>query len=678
MKLEPRMLPRIALGAGILGFVLRLGLSLAGTDQNGLMPSAHPSTILLLLLTSTVLFVIGFSIKPITTQPPYGKLFPGMPDQIGHYVAAAGVLISCFFQNATAIGILTGLAATACFVLIGNPQLNKLVPRRFSLAAITGYLALYLLQQYRHWNTEPQILHYFFPMLALVFLMIATYYKTAADTEKVNLRALTFFHCGGIFFSCVGMASNQWIFFLGMTAWLITWDCNYTAKRETLPMILPEEVLYCIETLEEAGHRAYVVGGCVRDHLLGLTPHDYDMCTDATPEQICQLFSQHECIRNGEKHGTIGVVLAGTLYEITTFRKEGTYTDSRHPDWVEFVTDIKEDLARRDFTINAMAYSPTEGYIDPFGGQQDLQNQILKTVGDAQTRFQEDALRVLRGVRFGVRFGLMPETETLAAMNECAPLLDNIAQERIFSELSKLLLLIKAADLLRYSRIITQVIPELAPTVDFQQNSPHHAYDVYTHTAYVVEATPADLTLRFAALLHDAGKPSTYTTDETGRGHFYGHAEASSKIADAALLRLKAPTALRTQAVLLIQQHMTPFVPDKKALRRRLSKLGDETIEQLLALQRADFCAKGVNTQEDPGFNLIDALLAEIRLDGSCLAIKDLAVSGTDLLALGVQPGPHIGECMKLLLSLVQDEILENDKQDLLNAAKSFFETEQE
>lgn len=668
------MLPRIALGAGILGFGLRLWLSLASTDPNGLMPSAHPSTILLLILTAAILVIFGLSAKPITVQNTKSKLLPSLSECIGHCVAAAGILISCFSQNVTVLGIIAGLVAAACMALAGIDRLKGRTPNYLFLAAVTAYLALYLLQQYRHWNIDPQLLRYLFPMLALVFLMLATYYKAAADTEKGNLRALSFFHWGSIFLCCVGIADSHWPFYLGMAIWLASWNYSCSAKQDVLPMALPEEVLYCIDTLEAADHHAYVVGGCIRDHLLGLTPHDYDMCTDATPEQICQLFCHHQLVRNGEKHGTIGVVVAGTLYEITTFRTEGSYTDSRHPDWVEFVSDIKEDLARRDFTINAIAYSPAQGYVDPFGGQQDLRDKILRTVGDAKTRFEEDALRVLRGVRFSVRFELTPEQQTLSAMNECAPLLDNIAQERIFTELSKLLPLIKAQDLLRYNRIITQVIPELAPAVDFDQHSPHHAYDVYTHTAYVVEGAPAELTVRFAALLHDVGKPSTYTTDENGRGHFYGHAEASSKIADAALLRLKAPTALRNQVVLLIQQHMTPFIPDKKALRRRLGKLGDETVEQLLALQRADFCAKGVTTQEDPGFNTIDALLAEIRLDGSCLTIKNLAISGSDLLALGVDSGPHIGECMKFLLSLVQDEILGNEKEDLLNAAKHFFE----
>lgn len=675
MRLEPKLVPQIALGAGAVGFGLQLWLLLTGTDQSGLMIKTHPAIPLLFILIAAAMAVFAFGIKSLAEPPAYDKLLPAnLPACIGCCIAAAGAIISAFLWDLNFLGIVSALAAAGCLVFTGTSRLRNQRPNYLFHAAITAYLVLHLIRQYRNWNTEPQLLSYFFPLLASVFLMLATYYRTAMDAGKTNYRAFAFFHWGALFFCCIGIAGRDWLFYLSMAVWTATWCCSYESKKQITPMQLPDEVLYCIDTLEQAGHSAYVVGGCVRDHLLGLKPHDYDMCTDASPEQICQLFERHNLVRNGEKHGTIGVVLTGEVYEITTFRSEGSYSDGRHPDWVKFVSDIKEDLARRDFTINAIAFNPSTGYVDPFGGQLDLENKILRAVGNAETRFREDALRILRGVRFAVRFGLTAEQSTYAAMVGCAELMDQLARERVYTELSKLLPLVTAQDLLHYAPIITQVIGELAPTVGFQQNSPHHAYDVYTHTAYTVEATPPELALRFAALLHDIGKPSTYTTDENGNGHFFDHAKAGAEIANQVLLRLKAPTSLRNQVVLLIGQHMTPFPADKKILRRRLGKLGDETVEQLLALQKADCSAKGVQEDDTPNFEDIELLLAQIRLDGSCLTAKDLAVNGSDLLSLGVEPGPHIGECMKFLLSLVQDEILENKKEELLDAAKNFFE----
>ena len=436
-------------------------------------------------------------------------------------------------------------------------------------------------------------------------------------------------------------------------------------------MYLPEHVLACMRTLTEAGHRVYAVGGCVRDSLLGITPHDYDLCTSATPEQMHLVFAGCRLVTSGEKHGTVGVIIDGQVIEITTFRTEGGYTDSRHPTWVKFVPHVKDDLARRDFTVNALAYHPAEGYIDPFGGQADLQNRILRAVGDPATRFTEDALRILRGVRFAVRFGLTSEPATEQAMISLAPLMDNLARERVFEELCKLLPLITAADLLRFAPILVQVIPELAPSIGFIQHTHHHVYDVFTHTAHVVEAAPATLALRWAALLHDIGKPPCFTMDEQGQGHFLGHAKVSAKMAENILLRLKAPNALREQVVFLISQHMTPLEPDRKLLRRRLGQYGEEGVRALLALQRADFGSKGTGTaQEEAVFDQIEELLCQLLAEQACFGIKDLAVDGNDLIAMGFAPGPRLGSCLAQLLTLVQDEKLPNEKEALLEAAK--------
>ena len=439
-------------------------------------------------------------------------------------------------------------------------------------------------------------------------------------------------------------------------------------------MFLPDNVLTCINTLEKAGYDTYAVGGCVRDSLLGLVPHDYDLCTNALPEETAALFPGHTLVRSGEKHGTIGVVFDKAVIEITTFRTEGGYQDSRHPGWVRFVPNIEEDLSRRDFTVNAMAYNPKTGYIDPFGGQRDLQRGILRAVGDPQTRFTEDALRILRGVRFGVRFSLTPTEDTLAAMNTLSPLMDNLARERVFDELCKLLPLLKAEDLARYATVLTRVIPPLAATLGFDQKNPHHIYDVYTHTAQVVEHAPKDLAVRWAAILHDCGKPGCFTLDETGIGHFYGHADLSAQMADSLLLQLKSPTALRERVVFLIQKHMTPLEPDKKILRRRLGQYGIDALKQLLALQKAD-CI-GTGTHENDRFAEISALIEEILQEQSCLTVKDLAVNGKDLLSIGFVPGKQMGACLNLLLEQVLDEHLPNEKEVLLSAAKAYLQNE--
>lgn len=433
-------------------------------------------------------------------------------------------------------------------------------------------------------------------------------------------------------------------------------------------MNLPQHVSLCISKLKEAGWECYAVGGCVRDFCLDQTPTDYDLCTNALPGEIRRVFAGGELVLAGEKHGTVGVVTSQGVVEITTFRREGGYEDSRHPQWVQFVSGIEEDLSRRDFTVNAMAYSPETGVVDPFGGREDLKNGILRAVGDPTTRFREDALRILRGVRFAARLKLTPEENTLNAMIGEAPRLDNLAKERIFDELCKLLLSASAEDLLRYEPIITRVLPEIAPAVGFCQHSRHHRYDVYTHTAYTVAAAPRDLAVRWAALLHDAGKVESFSLDETGHGHFYGHAQISARMAETALSRLKAPTALRERVALLIEHHMTDFSPDKKLLRRRLSRFGEEAVRQMLALQKADDSSKGTASREGDFTEILRAL-EEVLSEDACLRITDLKVNGHDLMALGYR-GKAVGEKLNQLLELVLDEALPNERQALLAAAR--------
>ena len=435
-------------------------------------------------------------------------------------------------------------------------------------------------------------------------------------------------------------------------------------------MVLPEQIEACVRALEDAGFAAYLVGGCVRDSLLGITPHDYDVCTAALPEQTSAVFRHIPQDFTGIKHGTVKLFAPGEEIEITTFRREGDYRDNRHPDWVAFVPDVREDLARRDFTVNAIAWSPTRDFADPFGGIADLKAGVLRCVGEPETRFREDALRILRGMRFAARFGFSVEEETLAAMIALAPLTDSLARERVYEELSGFLLKAGVEDLLRFAPILSQVIPELAPTVGFRQHSPHHAYDVFTHTAYVTAAVPADLALRWAALLHDIGKVPCFTQDETGRGHFKGHAQAGARMADTVLQRLRAPAGVREEAVWLIEHHMSVLQPEETMLRRWLSRYGREKLERMFCLQEADMRGKGTSEHEHSSrYPRLRALLEQLDAREGRITLKSLAVKGGDLMELGLR-GRQIGDCLNDLLEQVLSGTLPNEKAALLQAVK--------
>jgi len=673
------MLP-FALLTGALGFVLRLWLLATGTDHKGLIVEGHIAGTLVFVLTALVLGVLFLWLRIPLKKRSYERLFPAsLTSAIGCWVAAAGILVTDLGELGASpdrfamLSVLLSLIAVASLAFLGFCRLRGQHPHPMLHGVITVYLMIHLVSMYRAWSSETQLHAYFFQMLAAVFLMLAVYHRATVDAGFGKLNTWLFFHLGAVFFSLIAICGQTPLLYLTVCIWLVTADCHPLPAPKKDPAQLPQPVQLCMTRLEDAGFESYVVGGCVRDMLLGLPPQDYDICTSATPEQTAELFSDFSLVRSGEKHGTIGVVIDDQVYEITTFRTEGDYSDSRHPDWVEFVSDVREDLARRDFTINAMAYSPRKGIIDPFGGREDLKAQVLRAVGIPEKRFSEDALRILRGVRFASRYQLTPEADTEAAMLRLAPTMETLAPERVFSELCKLMLTVDAAQLLQYMPIITQVIPELRASVDFQQHNPHHAYDVYTHTAYVVENTPKELTLRLAALLHDVAKPATFTLDENGIGHFYDHASMGADMADAILLQLRAPTALRQQIVLLIRQHMAPLTPDEKLLRRRLAQYGEETLRQLLALQKADRAAKGV-PDEDADSDAALTLLEDILSREDCFRLKDLAVNGNDLVELGFAPGPHLGSALQKLLDMVVDQQIPNEKNALLAAAAALKE----
>ena len=427
-------------------------------------------------------------------------------------------------------------------------------------------------------------------------------------------------------------------------------------------MYIPDSVLELIDKLEEAGYEAWVVGGCVRDHLMGNVPHDYDCCTAAEPEQMQALFADRQLVLAGLKHGTVGVVTEAGVVEITTVRTEGGYLDSRHPDWVKFVRDVKEDLARRDFTVNAMAYSPRRGLCDPFGGQADLKNGLLRAVGDPVLRFREDALRILRGLRFAARFGFQIEEATRTAMHTEIAGLDTLARERVLTELEGFLLAATARDILDGAELLCRIIPELAPQLGFDQKNPHHEHDIFTHTAMVVERAPKEPILRMAALLHDLGKPATFSLDEKGVGHFYGHAGLGAKMAEDILRRLKCSNALRDEVTWLIAHHMDRFPCEEKSARRCLSKHGLPRMERLTRLQMADFGGKVDDGDLDEWLRL----LREVNAREGALTLKTLAVKGQDLIGLGIAPGKQVGELLNRLLSMVLAGELPNQREALL------------
>lgn len=428
---------------------------------------------------------------------------------------------------------------------------------------------------------------------------------------------------------------------------------------------------WILDTLEAACYPAYLVGGCVRDGLLHQPTFDYDITTAARPEETQAVFREVKQDPVGIRHGTIRLHLPGGIAEVTTFRTEGGYDDHRHPGWVEFVPDIETDLARRDFTVNAIAWSPRRGYADPFGGREDLEQGILRCVGEPNRRFQEDALRILRGIRFAARFHLTVEPAAMAAMAANAPLVQCLSGERIFEELTGFLQAASFDDLIRFAPILTAAIPELAPAVGFDQHSPHHAYDVYTHICHVTAATPAlPSLLRWAALLHDIGKPACFTQDETGRGHFKGHAQVGAQMAEAVFTRLHAPKGLREDAVWLIGHHMTPLENEETQLRRYLARYGCSRLLYLISLQKADAMSKGTREHDSATFDALRETVLRLNTPENRLAPSLLAVDGNDIKALGFE-GREIGSTLKELLEKVLDGTLRNDRDSLIAYAKT-------
>lgn len=432
---------------------------------------------------------------------------------------------------------------------------------------------------------------------------------------------------------------------------------------------MPEYVQEILRRLEDAGYEAWCVGGAVRDALLGLEPGDWDVTTSAPPETVLSLFAPR-ALPTGLQHGTV-TVGGGHGVEVTTFRRDGDYLDNRHPDHVEFTGSLTEDLARRDFTVNAIAVDLRGELSDPFGGRADLAAHTLRAVGEPEKRFREDALRILRGLRFASRLGFAIEPDTAAAIHRCAPLLRNIAPERIQVELTGILCGGHILEiLLDYPDVLGVFMPEILPCVGFDQHSVYHCYDVWAHTAHAVAAARPVPVLRYAMLLHDLGKPETFALDEEGRGHFYGHWRRSVPLAEAVLSRLRMDNQSKKNILTLVERHDAPLHLSEKAVRRALSRYGEETVRLLLDVKRADNLAQAEQYRDRQQLiSQWEDMLNMVLQSGECFSLRQLAVRGGDLTAMGLR-GPSVGAALNELLEQVIDEKLPNDRGMLLEYVK--------
>ena len=436
---------------------------------------------------------------------------------------------------------------------------------------------------------------------------------------------------------------------------------------------IPKNAETILHILEKAGYEAYVVGGCVRDSILGRSPDDWDITTSAKPEQVKALF--HRTVDTGLQHGTVTVLMEKEGYEVTTYRVDGEYEDGRHPKEVTFTASLKEDLKRRDFTINAMAYNPSSGLVDLFGGLEDIERKIIRCVGDPLERFTEDALRMMRAVRFSAQLGFGIEDNTKAAIKQLAPNLSHISAERIQTELVKLL---KSAhpDYIReaYHLGMTRVfLPELDVAFETTQNNPHHCYTVGEHLMHCMLNTPPDKGMRIAALLHDIGKPATKTTDGQGIDHFHGHAVVGEEMAAKILRRLKFDNDTITYVRKLVKYHDYPIETTPRAVRRAIHAIGEPYFADVLLFKHADMLAQSNYQRQEKEAHLaqVEVLYQEILDKKQCVSLKELALTGNDLIAFGIPKGREIGKILNELLEEVIATPEHNTKEYLTQLVKN-------
>jgi len=439
---------------------------------------------------------------------------------------------------------------------------------------------------------------------------------------------------------------------------------------------VPEYVKLIIQRLEEKGYEAYIVGGSVRDMILERCPKDYDVTTNAHPDEIECVFRDFKTVNVGKQFGTIVVCQQEGYVEVTTFRKEGLYLDGRRPEWVSFSSSIEDDLSRRDFTINAIAYNEKIGIVDPFNGQEDIARRIVKTVGDPNERFSEDYLRILRAVRFSSELDFYIEEETFKAAKVYSKYILKVAMERIADEFFKILICpipSKGIRIMEEMGLLELILPEIIPAIGFHQKNPHHEMDVYNHILCVIDSTPPILEVRLAALFHDIGKPHTLSVDEEGVGHFYGHDKLGAEIAKEVLKRFKASNKLIEQVYNLVREHMNHHANfGEKGLKRLIRRLGEEEVFKLIALQKADIKC----SNKDASFNHIverEKKIRSILEKKEAYDINQLDINGQDLINLGFKQGPIIGKILEYLLEQVMEKPEYNKKDILKNMALDKF-----
>ncbi|MCI6006287.1 MAG: CCA tRNA nucleotidyltransferase [Blautia sp.] len=437
---------------------------------------------------------------------------------------------------------------------------------------------------------------------------------------------------------------------------------------------IPSKAAMILNILEDAGFEAYVVGGCVRDSILGRIPDDWDITTSAAPEQVKALFRR--TVDTGLAHGTVTVMMEKEGFEVTTYRVDGEYEDGRHPKEVTFTASLEEDLKRRDFTINAMAYNPSTGIVDLFGGLEDLENKLIRCVGNPLERFTEDALRIMRAVRFSAQLGFQIEENTKNALGVLAPNLRHVSAERIQVELIKLLVS-PHPDYLRiaYETGVTkEFLPEWDVCMVTEQNTPHHCYTVGEHILHSLLNIRADKVLRLTMLLHDIGKPAVKKTDENGRDHFKMHGPESEKMAHDILRRLKLDNDTISKVCRLVKWHDYRPLPEMKAVRRAVNKIGEDLFPLYLEVQRADTLAQSDYRREEKTGRLegVCACWKQIREEKQCVSLKSLAVTGRDLITEGIAPGREIGEILQYLLEIVLEDPEQNQKEKLLAKLQNY------
>lgn len=443
-----------------------------------------------------------------------------------------------------------------------------------------------------------------------------------------------------------------------------------------MTMDMPKNVDTAINLLQSAGFEAYAVGGCVRDSLLGKIPNDWDITTSAKPEDMKSVFADFHCIDTGIKHGTVTVVIDGEPLEITTFRLDGEYEDNRHPKSVTFTSNLGADLGRRDFTVNAMAYSKMTGTVDLFGGQNDLKNKIIRCVGDPDRRFNEDALRILRALRFASALDFEIEEKTAQSLLKNCALLGNISEERIAKELLKLVCGKGAKRILTdFAPVLFEILPELQPMYKNSHDNPHHCYDIYEHTLIAVESIDPEPTLRFAMLLHDCGKPAVKKFDENGVAHFYGHQRISAEISAQILARLKVSNKFRDEILFLVSNHdRWELYENTEKMPRYLSKFGLDGVLKLLKVMRADVLAQSPEYRYRLD-QIADAeeIAKNLAAQKPCLSLSELQINGRTLMDIGIPQGRKLGAVLAQLLDEVIDGVTKNTQEALTTRAREIY-----